>query len=480
MKMDNLDRIFDVAVIGAGVIGSGIAYELSKRQISVAVIEKAAVPTQGTSKGNSGVLHGGYDDPPGSLRGELVLAGNRRYDDWADELGVNIVRNGSMVVALSDTDVAYIRKLYEQGIARGVTGLELLSGPEVLQLEPNVNRDVKGGLRAKTAGVVCPMTVVNMLFKNAVANGVVPFMDHEVTGFDRSDATGATGVVTTQGTVRARAVVNAAGVHGDEISKMAGVGGYRITPRRGEYILLEPHPDYNVSHVIFPTPTETSKGVLVIATASGDILIGPTAQDIPKDEQDNTATTLEGLHEILKKSRRLVPGIRTELTIKTYAGNRAEPENGDFIVQRYEEPTGFINAIGIRSPGLTAAPAIADRVVMFVQEVVGERPLRDDYRYIRYTTFDPALEAMEDVRWADTLTPNLDSPPSVLLDYGWEFGVGSQLYQYTCFSNRGLGADLGTTFQNELITYLQKKGLSFDEIVYRAGQPPQVVSHGAP
>ncbi|MFW5827982.1 MAG: NAD(P)/FAD-dependent oxidoreductase [Alkalispirochaeta sp.] len=471
---NNTQEIFDVAVIGAGAIGAGIAYELSKLDVGVAIIEKAAIPVQGTTKGNSGVLHAGYDDPEGTLREELVVKGNRRYDDWAAELGVSVVRNGSMVVAMNDEDMDYIRKLYERGTARNVEGLELLSGVETRALEPNLNPAVQGALRAKTAGVVCPMTVVNMLFKNIVANGVTPFMGREVIGFDFEDPD-TIGVVTSNGTIRARTVVNAAGVHGDEVSAMAGIDQYRITPRKGEYILLEPHPDYNVDHVIFPTPAKNSKGALVIRTATGDVLLGPTADDLPKEEQDNTATTPEGLQEGLEKTRRLVPGVRTELTVKTYAGNRAEPDTKDFIIERYREPAGFINAIGIRSPGLTAAPAIADRVVGLVQEVIGPRKRRDDYQQVRFAVYEPWEEAKEDIRWADTLTPNLDAPPRVLLDHAWKFGVGSQLYQYNCFADRGLGVDLGTTFQNEMITYLQEKGVPLEQTVYRANQPPQVI-----
>lgn len=324
------NHIFDVAVIGAGIIGSGIAYELSKLDISAAIIDKADMPTQGTSKGNSGILHAGCDDPEGSLRAELVVEGNRRYDDWQQELGVSVRRTGSMVVGFSDSDMDYIRSLYDKGTARGVEGLELLSGEEVKALEPNLNPEVKGALRAKTAGVVCPMRMVNLLFKNAAVNGVTPFMGREVLGFQFADD-GVVGIDTSGGSVRARTVVNAAGVHGDEVSAMAGIEDYPITPRRGEYILLEPHPDYNVGHVIFPTPDAHSKGALVIPTATGDILIGPTAHDLPKSEQDNTSTTREGLREIMEKTSKLVPTLSTTLTVKTYAGNRAEPNTASYF-----------------------------------------------------------------------------------------------------------------------------------------------------
>jgi glycerol-3-phosphate dehydrogenase len=468
------NHVYDVVVIGAGITGAGIAYELSKLDVDAAIVDKATMPTQGTSKGNSGIIHAGYDDPKGSLREQLVVRGNRRWDDWQEELGVDVVRTGSLVVAFNQEDLEYVRSLYSKGQERNVRGLELLDGDEVRDLEPNLAPGVKGALRATTAAVVCPMRMVNFLFKNAVVNGVEPLLGREVIGLDFSHEAYAQ-VHTSRGTARARAVVNAAGVHGDEVSAMAGVTQYSITPRRGEYILLEPHPDYNVDHVIFPVPTKHSKGALVIPTSTGDILIGPTAHDLPKEQQDDTSTTPEGLAEVLEKTSKLVPSLSTTLTVKTYAGNRAQSNTDDFIVEGYDEPRRLVNAIGIRSPGLTAAPAIADRVLELTQAVIGPRTKRRDFTGVRFQVHEPAEEALSDIRWADTLTPHLDSPPTVLLEEAWGFGVQTQIYNYSCFCDRGLGADLGSSFQNELIRYITSKGMDLQNVVYREASTQQVV-----
>lgn len=465
--------VYDVAVIGAGVIGAGIAYELSKKNISVALIERASLPTQGSSKGNSGLLHAGYDDPEGSLRAKLVTTGNRRHEDWNRELGFGVRRTGSIVVATDDGGLRHIRELEQKAGQRDVP-VEVLDRDALLEAEPNLTPEVVAGLRAPTAGVACPMRVVNALFKNAVVNGVTPIMGAEVQGFE-TNGSGIATLRTSAATVEAGIVINAAGLFGDVISAAAGVPGYEITPRKGEYILLEPHPSYNVNHIIFPTPTTQSKGVLVIPTETGDILLGPTARDLDPQLKDDRTTTPEGLEEVLRKTRRLVPNLHTGLAVKTYAGNRAEPNTRDFIVERYEEPANFINAIGIRSPGLTAAPAIADMVVGLVEEIGGTLSAKQDFRNVPLESRDQSEEALRDIEWANTLTPNLDSPSVRLLESAWGFGVQKEIYNYSCYTDRGLGVDLGATWQNELIRYQRNRGLDWDEILYRLPGSQQVI-----
>jgi len=466
-------QIFDVAVIGGGIVGTGIAYELSKYKLSVALIEKSVQVTQGSSKGNSGIIHAGYDDPEGSLRGDLVAKGNQRYDDWARELGVGLKRPGSLVVAFDDSGLEYLKELKQKGINRNVP-VELLDKKAVLDAEPNINPDVIGALRAPTAGIICPMRFVNFLFKNSVKNGVVPFMDHEVTGFKISEDN-IKEIETVQGKVSAKIVINAAGLFGDSVSSMAGIDKYEIHPRKGEYILLEPHPDYNVNHIIFPTPTKESKGALVVPTETGDILIGPTSVNLGKLSSDDLTTSIEGLKEVLDKTRHLVPGLHTGLTVKTYAGNRAQPNTNDFIIEKYSKPDNFINAIGIRSPGLTAAPAIADMVIGFVREITGPLELKEEFNIAKFEAVDQSEKGLTDITWADSLTPNLDSPSMPLMKRAWDFGVKKELYNYFCFSDRGLGVDLGATFQNELIKVLLERGLNYNDILFRLKDSQQVI-----
>ncbi len=466
-------QIFDVAVIGGGIVGTGIAYELSKYKLSVTLIEKSVQVTQGSSKGNSGIIHAGYDDPEGSLRGNLVAKGNQRYDDWAKELGVGLKRPGSMVVAFDEAGMEYLKELEQKGINRNVP-VELLDKKAVLSAEPNINPEVIGALKAPTAGIICPMRFVNFLFKNSVKNGVVSFMDHEVTGFNISNDN-IKEIETVQGTVLAKIIINAAGLFGDSVSSMAGIDKYEIHPRKGEYILLEPHPDYNVNHIIFPTPTKESKGALVVPTETGDILIGPTSVNLDKLSSDDLTTTIAGLKEVLDKTIHLVPGLHTGLTVKTYAGNRAQPNTNDFIIEKYSKPNNFINAIGIRSPGLTAAPAIADMVIDFVQEIIGPLKLKENFSVAKFESVDQSEKGLADISWANSLTPNLDSPSMPLMQRAWDFGVKKELYNYFCFSDRGLGVDLGATFQNELIKVLLDRGLAFDEVLFRLKKSQQVI-----
>jgi len=467
------NKVFDVAVIGGGIVGTGIAYELSKYKLSVALVEKSVQVTQGSSKGNSGIIHAGYDDPEDSLRGKLVTKGNKRYDDWAGELGVGLKRPGSMVVAFDEDGLNYLKELKQKGDNRKVP-VELMNKEAVLAAEPNINPDVVGALRAPTAGIICPMRFVNFLFKNSVKNGVTPFMGHEVIGFDITE-NNIKHINTSKGKVFAKIVINAAGLFGDTVSAMAGIDKYEIHPRKGEYLLLEPHPDYSVNHIIFPTPTKESKGALVVPTETGDILIGPTSVNLHKNSSDDLTTSILGLKEVLDKTKHLVPGLHTGLTVKTYAGNRSQPNTNDFIIERYKNPANFINVIGIRSPGLTAAPAIADMVIGLVEEISGSLSKKEDFTVIKFETIDQSERALEDISWADSLTPNLDSPSMPLMERAWDFGVKKELYNYFCFSDRGLGVDLGATFQNEMIKILLERGLNYNEILFRLKDSQQVV-----
>ncbi|MEA1910479.1 MAG: FAD-dependent oxidoreductase, partial [Spirochaetota bacterium] len=396
----------------------------------------------------------------------------KRYDDWARELGVGLKRPGSIVVAFDESGMDYLRELKEKGDYRDVP-VELMDKEAVLVSEPNINPEVIGALRAPTAGIICPMRFVNFLFKNSVKNGVVPFMGHEVTGFKLSDNK-IQEINTSQGTVYAKIIINAAGLFGDTVSSYAGIDKYEIHPRKGEYILLEPHPDYNVNQIIFPTPTKESKGALVVPTETGDILIGPTSVNLHKNSSDDLTTSILGLKEVLDKTKHLVPGLHTGLTVKTYAGNRSQPNTNDFIIERYSEPDNFINVIGIRSPGLTAAPAIADMVIGLVEEITGPLESKKDFETVKFESIDQSKRALEDITWADSLTPNLDSPSMPMMERAWDFGVKKELYNYFCFSDRGLGVDLGATFQNEMIKVLLEHGLNYNEILFRLENSQQV------
>ena len=457
---------FDIAVIGAGITGTGIAYELSKHTCKVAIIDTYNAPTQGASKANSGILHAGYDDQEDQLRGKLVVRGNKLYDRWQEEIGFRMKREGSLVVAFNEEQLKTIQEEKERGDKRGIPGLVIWNQDDLRKNEPNINKDAIAALFAPTAGVVCPMEVVNFLFRNAVMNGVTPFLEHKVTGFEKNGSA-ITTIVTNKEKINAKLIINAAGVFGDVISKKAGIDTYHITPRKGEYILLEPNKKYNVNRVIFPTPTKTSKGILVSKTITGDILLGPTAVNMEDNERENIFTTHEGLQEIIEKTKKLVPSLSTDLTVKTFAGVRAQPNTNDFIIEDYSEPSNFINAIGIRSPGLTSAPAVAEYVLNIIEKKTGSLVKKEQFSTTKRIQYHALELARKDPAWGKTLTPQLDSPPMEILDTAWNFGVQNQLYNYTCFTDLGLGMDLSSTFQNGLIQWVQKKGLKTNEILYR-------------
>ncbi len=458
--------MYDVIIIGAGVTGAGIAYELSKKNLKIALIDKAPFPFQGASKANSGIIHAGYDDPPGTLRAKLVVEGNRYYSVWADELGFDFKRPGSLVVAFNDEEFERIKREKKQGEERGIP-VDIVTGKDLFDLEPNLSKQAIAALYAPTAGVVCPMEVVNLLFRNAVMNGVVPLLNTEVVDFIIKGEK-IVEVITNRESVKAKLVINASGVFGDKISRKAGIDEYKIIPRKGEYILLEPHPDYMVNHVIFPTPTRVSKGVLVIPTVTGDILIGPTAVNLDEKDLENTWTTVDGLNSVFEKAKKLVPSVDLSLTVKTFAGIRAQPNTNDFIIEDYPEPANFINVIGIRSPGLTSAPAISRMVVDMVDKKLGGLVLKKEFHIEKMNRPDPfRLVSNGEVSWGKSLTPHFDSPPVNMLEVGLKMGLNGALYNYTCFTHRGLGVDLSSIFQNQLAKWLIEKGIKMEEVNYR-------------
>ncbi len=466
---------FDVVIIGAGITGTGVAYELSKKKLKIALIDKAPFPFQGASKANSGIIHAGYDDPPGSLRAKLVVRGNFLYSRWAEELGFDLKRPGSIVVAFNEEELETIKKEKIQGDERGVPGLKILGGRELFEIEPLLNREAIAGLYAPSAGVVCPMEVVSYLFKGAVRNGVVPFLNHRVIGFEKEGDI-VTAVLIGEEKIHGEIVINASGVWGDVVSSMAGIDKYKIIPRKGEYILLDPNEKYMVNHILFPTPTMVSKGILVIPTITGDVLIGPTAQNLDDDHREDTFTTEEGLKEVIEKASHIVPSLSTKLTIKTFAGIRAQPNTNDFIIEGYDEPSNFINVIGIRSPGLTSAPAIAEYVEDIVEKKIGglqEDPSAITEPFVKPDEVKLALSGQ--AGWGFALTPHLDSPSYPMVGASAQWGIEKEIYNFTCFTDKGLGVDLSGVFQNELIKFILSRGFKKEDVCYRFPGSWQVI-----
>lgn len=353
----------DVVIVGAGVVGSAIAWKLARYEVDVVVIDKESDVACGTSKANSGIVHAGYNDEPGSLMAKLCVQGNAMIWELAKELDIPHRQTGSLVVAHSEQAIAILKKLEEQGRANGVSDLEILGKDELREIEPNLHDSVVAALYAPSAGVVTPYELTIGLAENAADNGVSFLFNAAVTTIERCDDHLV--VKTGKGEIATRFVLNCAGTSCDLVGEMVGEH-LPIILRKGEEYILDKSMGHIVNHIIFPVPTPESKGILVAPTADGNLLIGPTA--VTTTDRTDLSTTYEGLQSILESVEQMVQGISPRDIITSYAGMRAVPESGDFIIKPSDVIKGVIHVGGIASPGLTAAPAIAEMVVELLRD----------------------------------------------------------------------------------------------------------------
>jgi len=370
--------IYDVAVVGAGVVGGFIARELSRYKLKICLIEKESDVGTVTSSANSGIVHAGYDAEPGSLKACLNVRGNEMMDCAAKELDVPFNKTGSLVIAFDEEDMHTIGELYEKGLKNGVPGLKVLSKGEVKSMEPNISENVVGALYAPTAGVICPYELSIGAVENAVSNGVDLKLDCKVLGIKGEKVFK---LKTSKGEMVSRFVINAAGLYADSISSMLEKSCFNIAPRRGEYLLFDKSQGHLVNRVIFQPPTRMGKGILVIPTVEGNLLIGPNANDI--EAKDDFSTTASGLDEVVKGALKSVPSINLREVVTSFAGLRAVSSTGDFIIGESAEVKGFINVAGIESPGLTSAPAIAEYVIDILQKGGLEMIENENYNPVR-------------------------------------------------------------------------------------------------
>ncbi|MDR1927149.1 MAG: NAD(P)/FAD-dependent oxidoreductase [Oscillospiraceae bacterium] len=360
-------RSYDVAVIGAGVVGALIARQLGRYDITAVVLERANDVAQGTTKANSAIVHAGFDAKPGSNKAKMNVAGNRLMPGLCETLHVPFRNNGSLVIALSEEELPELQRLLVRGEANGVPGLRLLDRSELLAMEPQVNPEAAAALYAPTGGVVSPYELCVAAAENAVANGVTLLRNFAVERITREER----GFVlfSARESVRAGVVINAAGVFADEIARMAGDESFRIRPRRGEYILLDSSQAGVVEKTVFQCPSKMGKGVLITPTVHGNILIGPSAQDI--DDREDLATTHGGLRGIQAAVRRTVPGYQIRDIITSFTGLRAHCSRDDFVLEASAANPRLIHAAGVESPGLTAAPAIAQHIAQLALKALG-------------------------------------------------------------------------------------------------------------
>lgn len=376
--------MYDVIIIGAGVTGCAVARYLSRYQGSALVLERAEDVCCGTSKANSAIIHAGFDAAHGSLMAKMNVQGSRMVPGLAKELDFPFRMNGSLVVCMSEEDMHRLLALYENGVKNGVEGLEIVDARRLHELEPNVSKNAVAALWAPTGGIVCPFNMTIALAENANANGVDFRFNTKVTGFTRGEE-GWT-VHTEQGDFRTRYVVNAAGVYADVLHNMVSPRKLHITPRRGDYCLLDRQVGGFVSHTVFQLPGKLGKGVLVSPTVHGNIIVGPTAIDI--EDRDGTNTTAAGLEELISKAGISVDNLPIRQTITSFAGLRAHEDHHEFVIGEAEDAPGFVDCAGIESPGLTSAPAIGLTVAELLREKLGLQE-KEDFIATRKGLLDP-------------------------------------------------------------------------------------------
>ncbi len=358
-----------IAVIGAGIIGTAITRELSKYEnIDVTLIEKNPDVGWGVSKANSGILHAGFDDDPDKYpnRARLCVRGNELWHQWVNELEIPTKWSGAMIVALNEEHLKVLDALYERGQRNKVPELEIIEKDKLRKMEPNISDNAIAALFAPTEGVFLPYEATVALTENAVSNGAKLLTNTRVIDIKHNGEIRS--VVTNRGVIETDFVINAAGLYGDTISKMVGIDYFTIHPRRGEYFLFDKSYGPSSNYILFPTPTPVSKGILVNFTIEGHTYIGPNAQDI--NDKEDTSTTRAGLSYVYEKAKLLVKKLPPRRAcIRNFAGLRPEPSTGDFIIESYDTPFGFINAVGMRSPGLTSAPAVAEEIVKILRDL---------------------------------------------------------------------------------------------------------------
>ena len=356
--------MYDVIIIGGGVSGAASARELSRYKIKACVLEKEEDVCCGTSKANSAIVHAGYDAVPGSLMAKLNVKGNEMMEQLSKDLDFPFRRIGSLVICLNETDMPKLQELYEKGLKNGVRDLKIISGEEAKAMEPNLDDQVCAALYAPTAGIVCPFELNIALAENACENGVEFRLGTEVENIVKIG--GGYELLTNQGNFQTRYVVNAAGVYADRFHNMVSRKKIHITPRKGEYCLIDKTAGQHVSRTIFSLPTKYGKGVLVTPTVHGNLLLGPTANDI--ENKEGTNTTREGLDEVITKAGQSVKDLPMRQVITSFAGLRAHEDGSEFIIGEVEDAKGFIDCAGIESPGLTSCPAIGEMVADILKE----------------------------------------------------------------------------------------------------------------
>ena len=355
----------DVVIIGAGAVGCAIARELSRYQLDVIVVDKNEDIGGDASKSNSAIIHTGYDASPGTLESQLVVAANPMYDKLAEELDVPFKRIGAILPAITQEQFEKLPEIRHKAFLNRVYDVEYKTGEELLRMEPNLNPEVKGGLYIPRESIIDPFILVQALAENANENGVNFLLNTKVTDI-RTENGAVREVVTTGGTITADYVINAAALYCDEIAAMVGKADYKVAARRGQFYILDKNTDCRVNQIVLPIPTKVTKGKLMCPTIHGNMLVGPTAEDL--DNKTDKSVTSEGLASIQEDVKRLIPGVNIRDSITQYSGLRPNRNPEGLHVDVYDDLKGYINLSGVRSTGLTLSVAMGVYVAGLMRE----------------------------------------------------------------------------------------------------------------
>ncbi len=376
---------YDVVIIGGGITGTAIAHELAKYDLKTVLLEKGPDVATATTKQNGGVIHPGYDPHPGTLKALLNPKGARMYPKLAEDLGFHIRPTGTLVVAYSDEDLKTVDRLLENAKINGVEGVVKLNSQELHELEPHINPEAKGALYAKTTTMVDPFEVAVAFMENAVENGVELQLNEQVRGIEKNGEQDFT-VRTENNEYPTRFIVDAAGIHADDVAKMAGIEEYQIKGRHGNLAVLDKN--VPIKTVMFPCPSPDTKGIALIPTVSGNFLIGSTAT--MRDDKQDVTNDKVGVEELIEGAKLLIPEFDPSSIIRTFAGQRpvALDNDNDFYIKESPTQKGFIHAAGIQSPGIASAPAIAEYVASLLEEAGLELKKKENYNPYRKAPTD--------------------------------------------------------------------------------------------
>ena len=383
--------MYDVIIIGAGVTGSAVARELSKYDLNVCVMERGEDVCVGTSKANSAIVHAGFDAAEGSLMAKMNVRGNELMGDLARDLDIPFRRNGSMVVCIHEEEKDGLQVLYDRGIKNGVKELYILNREECLEKEPNLSDKVVAALYAPTGGIICPFMLNIAMAENACENGVEFRFYTEVKDLKKENDIWK--VITSQGEFETKYVINAAGLYSDVFHNMVSAKKIHITPRRGDYCLLDKETGGLVNCTIFPQPTKMGKGVLVSPTIHGNTIVGPTSIDI--EDKEGTNTKAEGIADLIAKANDHVKNLPMRKVITSFAGLRAHEDNHEFVLGEPDDAPGFIDCAGIESPGLTSAPAIGEYIGNLMKEKMGLKE-KENWKATRKGIVNPSEMSIEE------------------------------------------------------------------------------------